>query len=76
MKTIKILTLKHNGRNFKIKVYKTNSPSNYNLFASVFQIGDKIPLIGKTFKETALNNDIKLWACLALDWPDMELLLH
>jgi hypothetical protein len=49
------------GDDYKIVIKKTNSPSNYNVFASLFRKGEKNALIGTTFKDTATNTEIKEW---------------
>lgn len=49
------------NKDYKIVIKKTNSPSNYNLFASLFKKGEKFPLIGSTFKSTDTKEDIKGW---------------
>ena len=49
------------NEDYKIVIKKTNSPSNYNLFASLFKKGERLPLIGTTFKSTDTKEDIKEW---------------
>lgn len=49
------------NEDYKIVIKETNSPSNYNLFASLFKKGEKFPLMGSTFKNTDTKEDIKRW---------------
>jgi len=72
MKTIHTYKINHNNREFKVKVYRTTSQSNYNLFVSVFQGTDKMPLIGKTFKDDSTKEKIIDWCRSALNWSDMQ----
>jgi len=46
---------------YKIVIKKADGQSNYNVSASLFRNGDKTPLIGTTFKDTATNTEIKEW---------------
>ena len=75
MKTIKRLRVIYKNKPFLIKVYRTNSPSNYNLFVSVFQKGENMPLVGKSFKDNSTNDQIKEWALFSLKWPEMQYLI-
>lgn len=72
MKTIHTYKVSHNNREFKIKVYQTNSQSNYNLFVSVFQGTGKTPLIGTTFKNDSTKEKIIDWCRSALNRSDMQ----
>jgi hypothetical protein len=72
MKTIKVLKIIHKNKPFTIKVYKTNSLSNYSLFVSVFKFKNDMPLVGKTFKDNSTNEQIKDWAKHTLNWSEMQ----
>lgn len=51
----------------KVIVYKTNSPSNYNLFVTVVaNKNKKQALTGTTRKETDKKEDIISWAKISL----------
>jgi hypothetical protein len=70
MKTIgKFSQLNHN---FIVKVKKTESKSNYNLFCCVFEEGQKNPLTGKTFKDTSTKQDMMQWGSRSLGRPESE----
>ena len=43
---------------FKVEIVKTNSPSNYNRFARFYKIGEKMPLLGYTCKESTTINEV------------------
>ena len=70
MKTIgKFIQL---GHVFIVKVQKTESKSNYNLFCHVFEEGKKGTLTGTTFKDTDTKEKIMKWASKSLGSPESE----
>jgi hypothetical protein len=60
------------GVTFVVKVNKTNSPSNYNLFLQVFKEGDKMAQTGRVFKDTDTKQDMMKWASKSLGAPESE----
>ena len=72
MKTNTIYKITHNLREYKIKVYQTDSQSNYNLFVSMFKAGEKTPLIGTTFKDDTTKDKIIDWCRSALNRSDIQ----
>jgi len=49
-----------------VKVKKTESGSNYNLFCHVFREGEPTALTGMTFKDTETKQQIMKWASLSI----------
>jgi hypothetical protein len=70
MKTIGIF--KQSDNKFIVKTKKTESKSNYNIFCCVFKEGDKMPLIGRTFRDTDTKQSIMNWASKSLGTPESE----
>lgn len=70
MKTIgKFKQLDHT---FNVKVRKTESNSNYNVFCAVFEQDSKQALTGRTFKDTDTKECIMKWASESLGRPESE----
>jgi hypothetical protein len=66
MKTIgKFTQLNHD---FIVKVVKMETNSNYNLFCHVFHDGEKMALVGMTFKENTPKDEIIEWAKKAVGY--------
>lgn len=70
MKTIG--KFKQADHTFIVKVQKTESKSNYNLFCHVFEEGSEQALTGKSFKDTDTKADIMKWASKSLGRPESE----
>lgn len=60
------------GITFDVKVRKTESQSNYNLFCCVFKHGDKQALTGRTFKDTDTKERIMKWGSASLGRPESD----
>jgi len=50
------------GKNYLVTLTKKKTNSNYNVFAAVYEVGDKTAIVGTTFKETTTNSEVKAWA--------------
>lgn len=58
----KTMTTIQVNEDIKVRLQTKNTGSNYNLFASVYVKGEKMPVIGTIFKENTSHSVIKIWA--------------
>ena len=69
---LKKIKFSRENEDYILRIYQTQSTSNYNLWAHVLRPGDKTPLVGTSFRDDTKTDMILKWANTAVHYNERQ----